>query len=109
MVVPGPIDTDMLDDVDDATRARASPPPFRSDGAARPTRSPRPIQFLCSDDAAFITGAALPVDGGLAMGALSRHVGRAEPVDSERIDPLYPIDPATGSRPHQPQTGETRT
>ena len=33
-----------------------------------PTRSPRVVRFLASEDAAYITGAVIPVDGGLGMG-----------------------------------------
>ncbi len=67
MVVPGPIDTAMLADVDDAMREGiASAIPVGRWGT--PDEVAAAIQFLCSDDAAFITGAALPVDGGLAMG-----------------------------------------
>ncbi len=67
MVVPGPIDTAMLADVDEAMRdGIASAIPVGRWGT--PDEVAAAIQFLCSDDAAFITGAALPVDGGLAMG-----------------------------------------
>ena len=67
MVVPGPIDTAMLEAVDDATREgiTAAVPLGRY---GTPDEVAAAIQFLCSDDAAFITGAVLPVDGGLAMG-----------------------------------------
>jgi 3-oxoacyl-[acyl-carrier protein] reductase len=67
MVVPGPIDTAMLADVGDAMREGiASAIPAGRWGT--PDEVAAAIQFLSSDDAAFITGAALPVDGGLAMG-----------------------------------------
>lgn len=67
MVVPGPIDTAMLEAVDDATREGiAAAVPLGRYGT--PDEVAAAIQFLCSDDAAFITGAVLPVDGGLAMG-----------------------------------------
>jgi 3-oxoacyl-[acyl-carrier protein] reductase len=67
MVVPGPIDTAMLADVDDAVREGiAAAVPLGRYGTADEVAAA--VQFLCSDDAAFITGAVLPVDGGLAMG-----------------------------------------
>ena len=37
---------------------------FRSDGSARPTTSPRRSCFLASDEAAYITGHVLAVNGG---------------------------------------------
>ena len=35
---------------------------------ATPARSPGVVTFLASPEAAYITGAVIPVDGGLGMG-----------------------------------------
>jgi 3-oxoacyl-[acyl-carrier protein] reductase len=67
IVAPGPIDTEMTTSLDDAWREQAL-------GAVPAGRFGTPhevaaaVRFLASSDAAFITGAVLPVDGGLGMG-----------------------------------------
>ncbi len=67
VVAPGPIETDMLAAVDDDRRdAMATAVPLGRLGA--PTEVAAAVRFLASDEAAFVTGAVLPVDGGLAMG-----------------------------------------
>jgi 3-oxoacyl-[acyl-carrier protein] reductase len=67
-VAPGPIDTDMTDVLPDATKdAITEAVPLGRFG--RPSEVAAAIRFLASDDAAFITGAIIPVDGGMAMGA----------------------------------------
>ncbi len=67
VVSPGPIDTDMLRALDDERRGllQAAVPLGRI-GDAREVAAA--VAFLASDDAAYITGANLPVDGGLGMG-----------------------------------------
>ncbi len=68
VVAPGPIATDMTDALNDAQRAAIGEnvPAGRFGTAAEVAAA---VTFLASDDAAFITGIVLPVDGGLAMGA----------------------------------------
>lgn len=67
VVAPGPIETDMLAAVDDDRRdAMATAVPLGRLGA--PAEVAAAVRFLASDEAAFVTGAVLPVDGGLAMG-----------------------------------------
>ena len=67
VVAPGPIATDMFDAVDEAMRETIT-------GAVPLGRLGEPdeiaatVQFLASDGAGYITGAVLPVDGGLGMG-----------------------------------------
>jgi 3-oxoacyl-[acyl-carrier protein] reductase len=56
-VLPGPIATDML--VDGADQL----PPMKRAGTAEEVASA--VAFLASVDASYITGATLPVDGGL--------------------------------------------
>ena len=67
VVAPGPIDTDMFAAVTDKRRDElAATVPMNRRGA--PEEVAAVVRFLTSDDAGFITGVVLPVDGGLAMG-----------------------------------------
>jgi NAD(P)-dependent dehydrogenase (short-subunit alcohol dehydrogenase family) len=67
VVTPGPIETDMLGAVDEARRGElAATVPLGRVGS--PEEVAAAIRFLTSDEAGYITGAVLPVDGGLAMG-----------------------------------------
>lgn len=67
VVAPGPIDTDMLAAAGDKLRAQMSDIiPLGRMG--EPAEVAAAVRFLASDDAGFITGAVLPVDGGIAMG-----------------------------------------
>lgn len=68
VVAPGPIDTEMLDAVGDERReliGQAVP----AGRLGTPQEVAATICFLASDEAAYITGAVIPVDGGLGMGA----------------------------------------
>jgi 3-oxoacyl-[acyl-carrier protein] reductase len=68
VVAPGPIDTDMLATMPDARRdALAAQIPVGRIGT--PAEVAAAITFLASDAAAFVTGAVVPVDGGIGMGA----------------------------------------
>ncbi len=67
VVAPGPIGTDMLAALDDDRRqliAAAVPLGRLGD----PDEVAATVRFLASDQAGYITGAVIPVDGGLAMG-----------------------------------------
>lgn len=67
IVTPGPIDTDMTGGMADEWRDRvATSVPLGRFGTADEVAAA--VRFLASAEAAFITGAILPVDGGLAMG-----------------------------------------
>ncbi len=67
IVAPGPIDTDMTGAMADEWRDRvATSVPAGRFGTAEEVAAA--VRFLASAEAAFITGAILPVDGGLAMG-----------------------------------------
>ncbi|MDE0803168.1 MAG: 3-oxoacyl-ACP reductase FabG [Acidimicrobiales bacterium] len=67
VVTPGPIETDMLAALDDDRReAMTSVVPLGRLGAADEVAAA--VRFLTSETAGFITGAVLPVDGGIAMG-----------------------------------------
>ena len=67
VVTPGPIETDMLATMPAAARA-ALPAQVPVGRVGTPEEVAAAVAFLASDAAAFITGAILPVDGGLGMG-----------------------------------------
>jgi 3-oxoacyl-[acyl-carrier protein] reductase len=66
-VAPGFIETDMTAELPEAQQAdyRKSIPAGRF---ASPSEVAKVIAWLASDDAAYISGAVIPVDGGLGMG-----------------------------------------
>jgi 3-oxoacyl-[acyl-carrier protein] reductase len=68
VVAPGPVATDMIEAVDEKHRtAIEQAVPLGRFGA--PDEVAATIVFLASEAAAYTTGAVVPVDGGLGMGA----------------------------------------
>jgi 3-oxoacyl-[acyl-carrier protein] reductase len=67
VVAPGPIATDMTDALPEARRGElASAVPLGRFGTVDEVAAT--VGFLASPQAAYITGAVIPVDGGLGMG-----------------------------------------
>ncbi len=63
VVAPGPVDTDMLAGMPmDASMIKAVIPMAR---LGKPEEIARVIRFLCSEDASFITGQVIAVNGGM--------------------------------------------
>src|SRR6187549_3660421 len=67
VVAPGFIETDMTDELPEAQQAeyKKSIPLGRF---ATPDEVARVVAWLAGDDAGYISGAVIPVDGGLGMG-----------------------------------------
>jgi 3-oxoacyl-[acyl-carrier protein] reductase len=67
VIAPGPIETDMLAALNEAqVGALVDMVPLGRAGS--PEELAAAVEFLVSEDAGYVTGTVLPVDGGLSMG-----------------------------------------
>jgi 3-oxoacyl-[acyl-carrier protein] reductase len=67
VVAPGFIETDMTAELPE-DRQKAYKAAIPAGRFARPDEVAAAVLFLASDEAAYISGAVIPVDGGLGMG-----------------------------------------
>jgi 3-oxoacyl-[acyl-carrier protein] reductase len=67
VVAPGFINTDMTDALDESTK-KAILGTIPAGRYGEPNEVAQVIKFLVSEDGAYISGAVIPVDGGLGMG-----------------------------------------
>ncbi len=72
VLIPGPTDTPMLRKFWTKQEIDASAATLPLGRIGRPEELARAVLFLVSDEASFITGVMLPVDGGQSAGGLSR-------------------------------------
>jgi beta-ketoacyl ACP reductase len=66
VIAPGFIDTEMTADL--ATGLESVLPQIPAGRIGQPEEVAQVVTFLASEQARYITGAVLPVDGGLGMG-----------------------------------------
>ena len=66
-VAPGYVDTALTQVIPEELRERSCSRTRRSAGFGEPQDIAGAVRFLCSDEASFITGEVLLVDGGLGM------------------------------------------
>ena len=67
MVAPGPVATEMFGALNDEQQV-AITDAVPLGRVAEPSEIAAAVAFLASDEGAYITGAVMPVDGGLGMG-----------------------------------------